>query len=645
MDLVVEELAKAYGRVEIFAAVSFAVPRGRHLGLAGANGSGKTTLLRCLLEPGFADRGRVRFAPGLKIGRVEQGFAAVRGPLWQFMLASCPQILELRRRLEEVAAALARAQGREQASLLQEYEGLSRRYEYLDGHNLETRIKKVLLGLGFPEAGWGEEAERLSGGEKTRLMLAAALVDGPDFLILDEPTNHLDLYMTQWLEGYLRDFKGSLLVVSHDRAFLDRVAEGILELEQGRLTVYKGNYSRYLEQKQLRQAAWAAAYKAQQEYIAKTEDYIRRYKAGIKAKMARGRQSQLDRLERLAAPSAAKSFRLRLPPVADCAQRVLFMDGLSVGYGGTALLQGLDLTLRRGEKVALIGPNGSGKTSLLRTLLGELPPLAGSSQWGQRVKLGYFSQSYERLQQAKTVLENIVLDYGLGEAEARSLLGGLLFQGDEVFQRADSLSGGQKARLVLLKLVLDGANCLVLDEPTNHLDIPAREAVEEALQAYQGSVLVVSHDRYFLQKIATRVWEIEPKARTIRSYEGDFAYYGACKAKEAEQGRLVKPEAAARGRAGQAVDTAPAPPRPGSSPRGRRYSREEALKQLPKVELAIREQEALRKLLEAQLADPQNHQEPARSRALAQQHQAYDEKIEELLQQWEVLMEAAEAEA
>ena len=497
MQLVVDKIARSFGINEIFKDISFMIDKGEKIGLVGVNGSGKTTLLRCLLAPETVDGGVVRFEPGLKIGYVEQGFQNIgTGSLWQFMLRSCPEIVTMREELAALEALSAQLEpGAELDGVLEEYARVTKRYEHVDGYNYEAFIKRVLIGLGFEEAVWDKTAEHFSGGQKTRMMLAAALVRQPDFLILDEPTNHLDIAMTEWLEKYLQEFKGGLLAVSHDRAFLDNIATRILEMEGGHLTSFKGNYSKYLVQKELQTATLEAAYASQQDYIARTEAYIRRFKAGIKSKMARGRQSQLDRLERMDAPVQHEEFALRLPPAPESAERVLILDNLSVGYGDNVLLHDIDLVLRKGEKVGLLGPNGTGKTTLLKTVLGELPPLKGTVQIGNRVKVGYFSQSYERLAPKQTLLDNFLVEYGFTEERTRSLLGGMLFHGDDVFKEIGTLSGGQKARLVLLKLVLDGANCLVLDEPTNHLDIMARETVEAALTAFDGTVLVVSHDR------------------------------------------------------------------------------------------------------------------------------------------------------
>ncbi len=639
MQLVVDKIAKSFGVHDVFKDVSFMVDKGEHIGLVGVNGSGKTTLLRCLLDPAYIDSGSIRFEQGISVGYVQQGFTDIKGTIWSFMLQSCPEILHLREDMQRLEAGVSDAGGDALEALMEDYARVTKRYEYLDGYHYENRIKRVLIGLGYTESWWEQDAATLSGGQKTRLMLAAALVRNPDFLILDEPTNHLDIVMTQWLETYLHEFKGGLLVVSHDRAFLDNVAVRILEMEGGRLQSFKGNYSRYLEQKAIQTATLEAAYAAQQDYIARTEAYIRRFKAGIKSKMARGRQSQLNRLERLDAPVRNEEFELRLPPATECADRVLIMEDLTIGYGDKVLAQGINLTLRRGEKAALLGANGTGKTTLLKTILGEVQPLKGKAKIGNRVQIGYFSQSYERLSPKQTLLENFVIEYGFTEERTRSLLGGMLFHGDDVFKEIGTLSGGQKARLVLLKLVLDGANCLVLDEPTNHLDIMAREAVEAALTAFDGTVLVVSHDRYFINEVADRIWEIEEGQ--LKDYKGNYDFYLAEKQK-AQTAAAEAEAVAVQVNVKKDADVRPQLQTNKAADKKQRYSPEEAVRLLPKVELSIREQETMMKLLEAQMADPANHEDPAHSAAMAAEHEEYEQKIAELMEKWEQLMEAAE---
>ena len=625
MQLVVDKIAKAFGIHEIFKDVSFMVEQGEHIGLVGVNGSGKTTLLRCLLQPEWVDSGAVKFEPGISVGYVQQGFTDIRGTIWQFMQTACPEIGSLRQKLAQLEADSGKLQGEKLDSCLEEYGRVLKRYEFIDGYNYENRIKRVLIGLGYTEDWWQHDAATLSGGQKTRLMLAAALVRNPDFMILDEPTNHLDIVMTQWLEKYLQEFKGGLLVVSHDRAFLDNVAMRILEMEGGKLQSFKGNYSRYLEQKAIQSSTLTAAYNAQQDYIARTEAYIRRFKAGIKSKMARGRQSQLDRLERIDAPVQHEEFELRLPPAAECADRVLIMEDLTIGYGEKVLAKGINLTLRRGEKA----------------------PLKGKAKIGSRVQIGYFSQSYERLNPEQTLLENFVIEYGFTEEHTRSMLGGMLFHGDDVFKKIGELSGGQKARLVLLKLVLDGANCLVLDEPTNHLDIMAREAVEAALEAFDGTVLVVSHDRYFVNEVADRIWEIEDLE--VKDYKGNYDFYleekqkkvlALAQAQEEAEKAAAYAEAQAKKQQQQAA-SAPVKEKK-QEDKKRRYSPDEAARLLPKVELQIREQEAMMGLLEKQMADPANHTSPEHSAAMAAEHEEYEQTIAELMEKWELLMEAAE---
>ena len=649
MDILVtvDGLKKSFGVHDIFQNVSFTVRQGEKVGLEGVNGSGKTTLLRCLLDPDFADGGSVKFAGDLRLGYVEQGFDDFREEtVWQFMQHACPDILNLREKMRQLEEASGRAQGEELQGILDQYARTESRYAHLDGYHYENNIKRVLIGLGYPEETWQWRADKLSGGQKTRLQLAAALVNSPDLLILDEPTNHLDIVMSEWLENYLREFRGGVLVISHDRAFLDNVVEEILEMEGGTLHRFKGNYSRYLEQKEIQVLTQTRAYEAQQEYIARQEAYIRRFKAGIKSKMARGRQSQLDRLERIDAPVQEEEFQLRLPHAAECAEKVIILEHLDVGYPQHLLLQDVDLTLCRGEKVAIIGPNGCGKSTLLKTILQELPPLKGEARIGNRVKIGYFSQSYERLDENQTIMENFLTEYGLTDEQTRRLLGSMMFHGEDVFKVIGTLSGGQKARLVLLKLVLDGANCLLLDEPTNHLDIAAKEAVEAALETFDGTVLLVSHDRYLVNEVAGRIWAVEDGH--VTDYKGNYDFYLEERDKNRSQEaapeilRKEKEPAAKATPAAAAPQTAQPEKKMEKKPEKKPYSPAEAQKLLPQVELKIREYEALQKVLSDKIADPANQQDLETSTKLAEEYAEQSKILDGLMDKWEKLMESLE---
>ena len=638
IQLVVDNVAKSYGVQEIFKQVSFTIRQGEKVGLVGVNGSGKSTLLRCLLGLEQADEGSIKFAPDLRLGYVEQGFGNLgTGTLWNFMATACKDIVELKVKLEVLEKEAAKTQDNiVQQELLREYANAAARFEHLDGYNYEVNIKKILLGLGFPEKDWEKTVADFSGGQKTRIMLAGALVNAPEFLVLDEPTNHLDITMMEWLEKYLQEFRGGLLIVSHDRSFLDNVADYILEMEGGFLQRFRGNYSKYLEQKAVQVVTAERAYEAQQEYIRRQEAYIRRFKAGIKSKMARGRQSQLDRLEKLAAPVQNEEFTLQLPPATESAEKVIMLEDLTVGYGTNALVKNINLELRRGEKVAILGANGTGKTTLLKTILQELAPLHGSAKIGNRVQIGYFSQSYERLNPKQTILDNFLVEYGFTDEQTRKLLGSMLFHGDDVFKEIGTLSGGQKARLVLLKLVLDGANCLLLDEPTNHLDILAKEAVEAALATFNGTVLLVSHDRYLVNEVAERIWSIE--AGHLVDYKGNFVFYQ----QEREKHRITQVANNVIAKEKQTAADTQETGIKAASQRPRRYSESEAQKLLPKVELSIREQEALLKIQEQKMADPANHATLEASEQMAAEYEAIKKIIDELMTKWEAIMESLE---
>ncbi|MDD4723127.1 MAG: ATP-binding cassette domain-containing protein, partial [Acidaminococcaceae bacterium] len=366
------------------------------------------------------------------------------------------------------------------------------------------------------------------------------------------------------------------------------------------------------------------------------EDYIRRFKAGIKSKMARGRQSQLDRLERVAAPVRKEEFTLRLPKATESAEKVIILEELNVGYGEKTLLKNINLVLTRGEKIAILGTNGAGKTTLLKTILQEIAPLSGTAKIGNRVQIGYFSQSYERLNSNETIMDNFLNEYGYTDEQTRKLLGSMLFRGEEVFKEISTLSGGQKARLVLLKLVLDGANCLLLDEPTNHLDIFAKEAVEAALETFDGTVLLVSHDRYLVNEVAERIWEIEDG--TIKDYKGNYDFY--LEQREKQKTLLVQPIVQKVTKTEHMENKKQVAA--SSSTKAKHYSPSEAEKLLPKVELNIREQEAMLKVLEAKIADPASQTSFEVSAELAKEYAEYKATIAKLMVKWEQIMESLE---
>ena len=523
------------------------------------------------------------------------------------------------------------------------------RFELLGGYDYESRIRRIAFGLGFTEEEFKKNVQHFSGGQKTRICLAKALLREPDFLFLDEPTNHLDIRMIEWLEGFLKTYSGGVLIISHDRYFLDRIATHIFELAGKTVTSYHGNYTYYMKVKTERRAALQSAYEKQQEHIKKTEEYIRRYKAGIKAKQARGRQSQLNRLDRIVLPPETATFNyfaLNAPP--ECAQRVAEMEEVSFSFGNQEVFKDINLLIRNGDGVALVGPNGAGKTTLLRVLVGELAPQSGQVKIGSRVKIGYFSQQHEGLHMENTVLDEIIYEYGMDEEQARKYLGAFLFHGDEVLRRIGELSGGEQSRVAFLKLMLTGANFLVLDEPTNHLDIPAREAVEEALMAYPGTFLAVSHDRYFLDKVANCTLELTEDGLT--EYTGGYSYYLMKKEAEAEEEAEERAEREAeerrqqekRAKAKPAQETAKMAKQKEEAERGRIQSMSDAKRaeMIQRAEAEIAMAEAELKGLEYEMNQPEVQADPEKSQQIAEAYAAKEKEIEERYEKWAQLTEA-----
>jgi ATP-binding cassette subfamily F protein 3 len=503
------DLAKSYGAQDVFEGLAFEIPRGAKVALVGPNGGGKTTLLRLVAGLERPNAGRVHRARRLRVGYLPQRAELdAEGTLWEAMDAVFAELrsrAEELRRLEEVMADPGR---REEA--LARYGVLQEAFELAGGYTYTFRIGQVLSGLGFTAGDFRCPVAHLSGGQRTRALLARLLLEDHDLLLLDEPTNHLDLDGIEWLEDYLRSWKGAMVVVAHDRAFLDGVVEQVWELSFGRLTAYKGNYSHYLVQRAERVALQEQMVARQQEHIERTEDYIQRYMAGQRTRQAQGRKKRLDRLERLEAPKEVRPMRVDLGQPLRSGDLVLGLYDLAVGYDPTAPLFAVEeAELRRGHRLALLGPNGAGKTTLLRTILGQVEPLNGRVRLGAGVHPGYFAQTNAGLDRDKTVLETIV-DAGMPSiGRARDLLGRYRFSGESVFKKVGDLSGGEQARVALALLALHGANFLLLDEPTNHLDIPSQEVLQEALLSFQGTVMLVAHDRFLIRALASRVWAIE----------------------------------------------------------------------------------------------------------------------------------------
>lgn len=616
----VDGLSKAFGIENLFSDVNFELHRGDKVGLIGANGTGKTTLLRCLLGFEQADSGQISLPAGETIGYVEQDAGRGGHTFYQELAGAYSDVLNWQfqmRRLEDLIAG--EKDENVQAGLLKEYAKVVDNFERAGGYEYESNIRRVAFGLGFNDDDFNRTLDSFSGGQKTRICLARALLRQPDFLFLDEPTNHLDVGMVEWLEDFLAGYPGGVLIISHDRYFLDKVTSRILELENGKLSSYNGNYSDYLRQKEERMAALAGAYEKQQAFIAKTQAFIERYRAGVKSKQARGREKRLARLERIVLPPEVARFDFfAFNPPSECAERVAELDKVSAAYGDKTIFRDISLLVRRGDGVALVGPNGAGKTTLLKLLTGDIAASAGRVKIGSRVKIGYFSQEHEGLNVNNRILDELNQEFGLSEERARHYLAAFLFQGDDVYKVIGDLSGGEKARLALLKLMLTGANFLILDEPTNHLDIPAKEAVEEAIMSFPGTFLVVSHDRYFLDKVANCVIELDNGQ--LVEYFGNYSYY--------REKKLVKEKALAAERsAGRTV----VPEKKVERPRQRKQDNARRLK---KLEAEIAGLEAAITALEEKLADPEVYADPAESKALADEYLNLQNELEVKYEQW-----------
>lgn len=526
------DVYKSYSAQDVLRGASLQINPGEHVGLVGRNGAGKTTIFRLVTKEESADSGEVVRAKGLKLGLLAQHVHFEKGStVHESALAAFGRLQQIEHEMHQLEHRMAET-GDDLEKVLERYSDLQHEYEREGGFEYSAKAEAILQGLGFDRDAWQLETDKLSGGQQNRLGLAKLLLSEPDVLLLDEPTNHLDVGAVEWLEEFLQSYAAGFVIISHDRYFLDRACRRIIELENGQAASYKGNYSHYLEEREERREIQRRAYENQQRLIAKTEDFIRKNLAGQKTKQAKSRRTMLAKLERIDAvrgDQASGDFRLQ--DIERAGTHVLTVKDLSVGYGENVLARDVSLILRRGECLGVIGPNGSGKTTLLRTILGRLPALGGEVRWGSKVEIGYYAQQLEDLDEQNEIIMELrrVAPSSATSGELRSFLAKFLFVGDDVYKHVRDLSGGEKGRLALAKLIYSGVNVLVLDEPTNHLDIPSREALEEALQAYEGTIVTISHDRFFLDRVATQMLSLDGQGN-VEHFNGDYTEYHDWKA-------------------------------------------------------------------------------------------------------------------
>jgi ATP-binding cassette subfamily F protein 3 len=660
--LTASNLSKSFGPDDIFSGISLSIPKGARIAIVGPNGIGKTTLLRILVGLDEPSEGSLHRMRGLSIGYLPQeAVLTAQHSLWQECLAAFEDLLRQESELAQLEIAMANPDQAQKA--LERYGKLQEAFELAGGYTYETRIRQVLTGLGFGSQDYERPLNQLSGGQRTRALLARLLLSGPDLLVLDEPTNHLDIAAVEWLESYLLSWEGAALLVSHDRYFLDTVAQYIWEMDIAGWETYRGNYSAYLQQRQERWQLRQQLYETERERLEKELDYVKRHIAGQRTSQAKGKLRRLSRqveaIESLGVEAmqgrswleisqqaeistnvmnvgevekrihALKSplrkppnLSIKLKPGHRSGNIILSTHQVTIGYPGNLLLTTHDLELRRLECAAVIGPNGAGKTTLLKTILGQHPPLSGEVKLGASLNIGYFAQAHEDLVPDRTLVEEIEsVGADMLLAEIRHYLARYLFQGDDVFRQVSTLSGGERGRLALAKLSLSNANLLLLDEPTNHLDIPSQEILQSVLGEFKGTILLVSHDRYLIDALATQIWEILPEDKTMRVFKGSYSKYHEQLEKERQQAesKAVAEHAKAE-----------------RSSKGRRVKGESRRRfRLQEIENQIAQLEGQLAEISSQLEDP-----PADSELVQELGEDYVEiqnEINALLAEWEQL--------
>ena len=626
-----QHIAKSFGVNAVLRDVSLTVQQGDRIGLVGVNGCGKSTLMRILAGLDAQDGGEISLVRGLRVGYLAQQNMVTSGEtVWNELQKVYEQVFAMEKKLRELEDEMAHAHTDAQrfAQLSADYDRLTQRFEEAGGYSWKSMVSGVLNGLGFKPAQYDQCVDSLSGGEQTRLCLARLLLQKPDLLLLDEPTNHLDMETLQWLENYLAAYKGSVLVISHDRYFLDHVCTGIVEILMGSSEQYNGNYTRYIAQRQERFESRMRAYEIQQKEIERQQAIIARYRMFNREKSIRAAESRekaLDRMEKLEKPVDERAIRFSFEARRRTGEDVLQLTEMSKSFGEKHLFHDLTLRVRAGDRVALIGPNGVGKSTLIKIIVGEELPDTGFIRYGSNVDIGYYDQHQSTLHADKTVLDEIWDRFPqMEQSNVRGALGMFLFTGDDVFKPIHTLSGGEKGRVALTALMLRKDNLLLLDEPTNHLDMDSREVLEDALTDFGGTIITVSHDRYFINRIANRIIEMQPDG--VTEYIGNYDDYIERKnrpvAVEAEAGK-TKTELE-------------------KEKRREKLSRQ-ALRQLKiraqEAEKAVGVKEAEIAELEAQMADPSLYSDAQKSADVQRAYQKAQQALQTLYEQWE----AAEA--
>lgn len=530
-------ISLSFGTTCILKDISFHVNESDKAGIVGVNGAGKSTLFRILsgiLQP---DSGDIFIAKGCRIGYLEQntGLDSSR-TLWDELLSVYAPLIDMERKIKQLEEAISlEKQPDRLTSMMKEYAALTEKYTNSGGYEYNSRVRGVLRGLGFSEQQFDSPVRILSGGQKTRLALAKILLEEPDLLLMDEPTNHLDIHALEWLEDFLKNYRKSVMVISHDRYFLDAVCNKTIELENCECKVYNTNYTGYMKQKAIDREVQQKHYELQQKEIARLEAFIeqqRRWNREKNIVAAESRQKAIDRMEKIDKPkNLPDKIRLQFHSGISSGNDVLSVESLTKEYPGKPLFKGISFKLRKNERAFLLGPNGCGKSTLLKILTGRLDMTSGSFEYGHKVNVGYYDQEQEDLDESRTVLEE-VWNYNekITQTQLRTILAAFLFEGEDVYKPVSILSGGEKSRVALAKLMLSDSNLLILDEPTNHLDINSREVLEKALQDYDGTILAVSHDRYFINKLANRVLELE--GNTLLDCPGNYSFYQEYKSKQ-----------------------------------------------------------------------------------------------------------------